>query len=271
MSSVLHAPIALPACFICKDGFHPIDLPAKRIICGHCVCPVCADQLILRRGSCPSKCRGNVRIRRRELRTLHISITTTTEDEDEEAALSVILSLLQNRAHLRDLEASKSDQLAHLSKLVSNQLSTIDRYASFYRRAAATRQEAALELSHANRDLRTALVQERNLVADLKAAERKLLIARGETPGPEEEEESITLADPEENSGLGLLQDDGYRKRSREALNDDDELAENARPAQRARVSRDDDELAENSQPTQRARVSRRVAPRPLHRSRNAQ
>ncbi|KAF6755609.1 hypothetical protein DFP72DRAFT_847333 [Ephemerocybe angulata] len=270
MSSVLHAPIALPACFICKDGFHPIDLPAKRIICGHCVCPVCADQLILRRGSCPSKCRGNVRIRRRELRTLHISITTTTEDEDEEAALSVILSLLQNRAHLRDLEASKSDQLTHLSKLVSNQLSTIDRYASFYRRAAATRQEAALELSHANRDLRTALVQERNLVADLKAAERKLLIARGETPGPEEEEESITLADPEENSGLGLLQDDGYRKRSREALNDDDELAENARPAQRARVSRDDDELAENSQPTQRARVSRRVAPRPLHRSRNA-
>ncbi|KAF5324009.1 hypothetical protein D9611_008261 [Ephemerocybe angulata] len=91
MSTVTYTPIALPACFICNDGFHPVDLPAKRIVCGHCICPVCADQLLVRGSACPSKCRGNVAIRPREVRTLHVSITATTEDDDEEAALSVRL------------------------------------------------------------------------------------------------------------------------------------------------------------------------------------
>ncbi|KAF6745590.1 hypothetical protein DFP72DRAFT_1051317 [Ephemerocybe angulata] len=181
-ASVKHRSTALPACAICTNLLHPTHRPAKRIVCGHTYCRECVQTLCSLGQGCPGKCRGNRRLRPRDVRTLHISIAPTSESEDDEAALSVIMALLAKRTRLEGLEVSETEESDRVSKCIANQLSTLRRFTSISKKAFSAKKQAVSELKAVDEELRVAIDNEGKLLSELSVVQCQLRAVRREVP-----------------------------------------------------------------------------------------
>ncbi|KAF6745567.1 hypothetical protein DFP72DRAFT_1091245 [Ephemerocybe angulata] len=181
-ASVKHRSTALPACAICTNLLHPTHRPAKRIVCGHTYCRECVQTLCSLGQGCPGKCRGNRRLRPRDVRTLHISIAPTSESEDDEAALSVIMALLAKRTRLEGLEVSETEESDRVSKCIANQLSTLRRFTSISKKAFSAKKQAVSELKAIDEELRVAIDNEGKLLSELSVVQCQLRAVRREVP-----------------------------------------------------------------------------------------
>ncbi|RXW23262.1 hypothetical protein EST38_g2593 [Candolleomyces aberdarensis] len=175
----------LPACAVCYYELHPVTLPAERIICGHCFCLPCIDRLIKKWRPCPMNCRNRTPLRRRDVRSLPISIAPTTTDDDDAAVLQVTTVVLRQRDELRALDITNTQRLNTLSKRVSTQISTLLRFNGLLHTATLKHSGTATTLEQINEELRNALEIEQLLSSELAATQRKLRAIQRELEAPE--------------------------------------------------------------------------------------
>ncbi|KAJ2926232.1 hypothetical protein H1R20_g10854, partial [Candolleomyces eurysporus] len=165
---------SLPSCSVCTNAIHPIDRPAKHIVCGHVFCSECIFQLIIEEKSCPYKCQSGARLQFRGARTLPFSIVSTSESEDYTAVLGVIQAVSLQRQNLQQLADNNSKRIKILSACITNQTSSLSRFAASTRKATANQKEALQRLGGTEGRLLQEIEREKTLLAELAAAQHRL-------------------------------------------------------------------------------------------------
>ncbi|KAJ2921672.1 hypothetical protein H1R20_g15416, partial [Candolleomyces eurysporus] len=219
---------SIPSCGVCFHQFHPVIKPAKRITCGHVFCTECITQLVLRMEPCPLKCRSGVRLRFRDTRTLPFSVVPTSERDDCTAVADVVKAVASELQHLETSADENSKRVKILGSRITNQLSTLARFASSHRKGLANQKAALQKVYDAERLLQAEVDREQVLLAELAKAQQKF----------SEVSQACGSVDPDSSTGsaLDVLAEIscGIRgvKRSREGLFELDE-----RPSKRARFA----------------------------------
>ncbi|RXW18464.1 hypothetical protein EST38_g7389 [Candolleomyces aberdarensis] len=166
---------SIPTCGVCYTEVHPVDKPAKRIVCGHVFCTECITRLIFQMRPCPLKCRSGARLRFRDTRTLHFSIVPTTERDDRKAVADVVKAVASELQHLESSAEENSKRIKTLGHRVTNQLSTLSRFSPIHRSGLANQKDVMQKIWNAERLLQAEVEREKTLLGELEAAQQKFL------------------------------------------------------------------------------------------------
>ncbi|KAJ3521679.1 hypothetical protein NMY22_g12214 [Coprinellus aureogranulatus] len=124
--------------------------------------------------SCPARCRDSAVVRRRDVRTLAVSVVPTTVDDDELAVLRVLDARLRERKELISLTSTNARLLEEVAQRVSVQLSSLSRLSASFCRARQEYDQTVKTLQETELRLKDAIAKNSALIEELLMAQKKL-------------------------------------------------------------------------------------------------